>query len=118
MCAKSTEALQIKLDFFFMKLKKRIRTPVDIVLSYIDKCFMTYCISGDEQEERSFHRYKRRSDAGGSGFNSADDVYQFNATRTIFVGNIERNTNSTELKRMFERYGEIVVGHSLRISEN
>ncbi|CAB4026812.1 msx2-interacting -like, partial [Paramuricea clavata] len=62
----------------------------------------------DEQEERSFHRYKRRSDAGGPGFNSADDVYQFNATRTIFVGNIERNTNSAELKRMFERYGEIV----------
>ncbi|XP_028393826.1 msx2-interacting protein-like isoform X2 [Dendronephthya gigantea] len=63
---------------------------------------------GDEQEERSFHRYKRRGDNGGPGFNSADDVYQFNATRTIFVGNIERNTNSTELKRMFERYGEIV----------
>ena len=66
---------------------------------------------GDEQEERSFHRYKRRGDGGGPGFNSADDVYQFNATRTIFVGNIERNTNSAELKRMFERYGEIVVGY-------
>ena len=68
-----------------------------------------FCTLGDEQEERSFHRYKRRGDAGGAGFNSADDVYQFNATRTIFVGNIERNTNSAELKRMFERYGEIVV---------
>ena len=74
-------------------------------------------ISGDEQEERSFHRYKRRGDVGGPGFNSADDVYQFNATRTIFVGNIERNTNSAELKRMFERYGEIVVGYFVYIGK-
>ena len=80
-------------------------------------CYLTqmgfFCTLGDEQEERSFRGYKRRNDVGGSGFNSGDDVYQFNATRTIFVGNIERNTTSTELKKMFERYGEIVVSITL-----
>jgi hypothetical protein len=82
-----------------------------IATGSLQVCYIlcVFTCAGDEQEERSFHRYKRRSDAGGPGFNSADDVYQFNATRTIFVGNIERNTNSAELKRMFERYGEIVV---------
>ena len=84
---------------------------ISIATGSLQVCYIlcVFTCVGDEQEERSFHRYKRRSDAGGPGFNSADDVYQFNATRTIFVGNIERNTNSAELKRMFERYGEIVV---------
>ena len=69
----------------------------------------------DDQYEGSFHHYRRRSEGGSASFGNADDVYMFNATRTIFVGNIERNTTSSELKRMFERYGEIVVSSGTKM---
>jgi hypothetical protein len=98
-------------DVKFVEFRFVPKNPQSILLLFNSDGF--FCTLGDEQEERSFRGYKRRNDVGGSGFNSGDDVYQFNATRTIFVGNIERNTTSTELKKMFERYGEIVVSITL-----
>ena len=76
--------------------------------------------SEDDHYEGTFHRYRRRNEGGGGGnsFGAAEDVFLFNATRTIFVGNIERNTTSSELKRMFERYGDIVVSPMCRIHHN
>ena len=38
-----------------------------------------------------------------------DDEYDPAATRTLFVGNIEKTTTYGDLKEAFERYGEIVV---------
>ena len=40
---------------------------------------------------------------------AVEDEYDPAATRTLFVGNIEKTTTYGDLKEAFERYGEIVV---------
>jgi len=42
-----------------------------------------------------------------------DDDFDPGCTRTLFVGNIEKTTNFSDLKEAFERYGEIVVSNKV-----
>ena len=46
------------------------------------------------------------------------DEFHPKATRTLFIGNLEKTTTYHDLLNIFQRFGEIVVGECCEVLEN
>ena len=61
----------------------------------------------DKEGEGSFHMYRKRHRSKDYG---PEDVgFDPMATRTLFVGNLDKLMTHGDLRKIFEKYGDVVV---------
>ena len=72
---------------------------------------LPYFVAGentDREGELSFSMYRKKHYAKDYG--ADDSGFDLNATRTLFVGNLDKQMTHGDLRKIFEKFGEVVVG--------
>ena len=62
----------------------------------------------DREGELNFVMYRKKHRAKDYGHD--DSGFDLNATRTLFVGNLDKQITHGDLRKIFEKFGEVVVG--------
>ena len=82
---------------------------------YIEKKYFVVGENKDKEGEANFNMYRKKHRS--KDFGSSEDVgFDPMATRTLFVGNLDKVVTHGELRKIFEKFGDVVVSLIYKLS--